>query len=287
MPVARGEIFGRARCRRRRGRSRPSAAQRQAAWEKAELRATAATDSSAASAAAAKWTPAKYVEYGTASNASFELLDDNSLLADGRGSFNDTYRVVAKTAAEAGRRGAPARADRTIRCRRSGPGLASNGNFVLTDFEVSAGGEDQPIRARLRRSRAAGLSRSRPRSTTTRRPAGRSTSAKGSTAKMNADHEAVFVFAKPVQAASSRSKFKLHHELNENYLIGRFALDFSETRAGRVRRSSDERCSPRCSIAPEKRSAAQKKLVAEAFAQGGPEAEEGRREQMPRPRWSS
>ena len=49
---------------------------------------------------------------------------------------------------------------------------------------------------------------------------------------MNADHEIVFVFAKPVEAEDGTIEFKLHHDLNENYLIGRFALEFAEDRAG-------------------------------------------------------
>ena len=43
------------------------------------------------------WSPVQYLEYETLSNGGFQLLPDNSLLGDGRASFNDTYRVLAQT----------------------------------------------------------------------------------------------------------------------------------------------------------------------------------------------
>ena len=62
----------------------------------------------------------------------------------------------------------------TIRCRIAGPGLAGNGNFVLTQFEASAGGVSLPIARGVCRSRAAGLSRGRGDRRRSRRPGGRS-----------------------------------------------------------------------------------------------------------------
>ena len=65
-------------------------------WEKTE-RARLTREGAQANATPVEWRRAGYLEYTTESNASFRLLEDNSLLSDGRGAFNDTYRVVATT----------------------------------------------------------------------------------------------------------------------------------------------------------------------------------------------
>ena len=237
-------------------------AQRQAAWEKTEL-ARLTSEAEAATAAPVKWTQAGYLEYGTKSNASFRLLEDNSLLSDGRGTFNDTYRVVATTWVK---RAAAVRlrvlTDESL--PNNGPGLASNGNFVLTDFEVLADGKDQPFaRAMADHEQpdypVSAAIDNNPKS------GWAINVAKGSKAQMNANHEAVFVFAKPLEAETV--EVRLHHDLNENYLIGRFALDFAETAPP----------DPKASVLlaalraePDKRSDAKKKLVEQAFAQTEP-----------------
>ncbi|MEA3208771.1 MAG: hypothetical protein QOE70_1828 [Chthoniobacter sp.] len=258
VTVTRGEMFGKQPAAKV-VVADPERAQRQAAWEKAELAKLSVT--ATASLAPVKWTPAHYVEYDTASNASFRLLDDNSLLSDGRGSFNDTYRVLASTALK---RVAAVRlralTDDSL--PHHGPGLAKNGNFVLTDFEVSAGGEDQPIATAVADHEQPDYPVSAaiddlPKS-------GWAVNiAKGSTAKMNANHEAVFVFARPVQAETL--EVRLHHDLNENYLIGRFALDFAET-APTDRPGAGDDLLAALRSAPEQRDAAQKKAVEQAFA---------------------
>src|SRR5262245_9827273 len=93
IPVTRGEIFGRPVAP-----PQPSAPtpEQLSAWEKQELARLEKLDAEQ-DAAAAQWKPVRYAEYGTESNAGFDLLEDNSLLSDGRGSDNDTYRVVIKT----------------------------------------------------------------------------------------------------------------------------------------------------------------------------------------------
>jgi len=88
--------------------------------------------------------------------------------------------------------------------------------------------------------------------------------AKGAkTTRMNADHEAVFVLAKPVQARTL--EVKLHHDLNQNYLVGRFALDFSESMPTAAQAPGNDLLAA-LRIAPGKRSRAQKKTVESTFA---------------------
>ncbi|MGV3664161.1 MAG: PSD1 and planctomycete cytochrome C domain-containing protein [Prosthecobacter sp.] len=234
---------------------------RQAVWEKAELARLSREAAPPPDTAAVKWTPAHYVEYDTASNASFRLLDDNSLLSDGRGSFNDTYRVSASTTLKQ----VAAVRLRTLTddsLPNHGPGMARNGNFVLTDFELIADGQDvafaqayadhaqpeYPVSAAIDDDPKTGWAIN---------------TAKGARTRMNADHEAVFVLAKPVQARTL--EVKLHHDLNQNYLIGRFALEFSES-SPKVAQAPGNDLLAALRITPAKRSRGQKKIVETAFA---------------------
>ena len=108
------------------------------------------------------------------------------------------------------------------------PALAGNGNFVLTRFEVSAAGAAQTIVRAIADLEQPGY------------PASSAiddlpktgwaiNGGKGAAAKMNSNHEIVFTLAKPIIPTGQPIEIKLHHELNQNYLIGRFALDFSAT----------------------------------------------------------
>ena len=98
IPVNRGEVFGgpAAAPALPPKPQRSEIARLQADWEKREI-AKYAAPASATPNAPVQWQPADYTEYDTASGAGFQLLNDRSLLADGRGAFNDTYRIVAKT----------------------------------------------------------------------------------------------------------------------------------------------------------------------------------------------
>jgi hypothetical protein len=150
--------------------------------------------------------------------------------------------------------------------------MAKNGNFVLTEFEVSVGGEDQPIAKAFADHEQPDYPVSA--AIDDRPKTGWAINAKkGTTGKMNANHEAVFVFAKPVQAETL--EIKLHHDLNQNYLIGRFALDFTDAVPG----DSQDKPSALLTalrVAPGKRSATQRKLVERAFAQAEPKKRKDR-----------
>ncbi len=238
-------------------------AARRAAWEKLE-RARLERLLAQAERPPVAWSPAKYLEYDTKSNAGFQLQDDNSLLSDGKGADNDTYRIVCKT--ELSQVAA-------IRLRtlthpslpKNGPGLAGNGNFVLTGVTVAAGGKEQPISAAIADHEqpnyaVAGAIDDDPKT-------GWAVNVgPSSAATMNADHEAVFILKGPlVPAADQPLEIKLHHELNENYLIGRFAIDFAAT-APSQHTPADEVLLAALKAASQKRTAEQKKVVDEAYA---------------------
>ena len=260
IPVARGEVFGQPLSPPQPTGPSP---EQLAAWEKQELAQLEKLDQEQ-DAAAALWSPAQYVEYGTESNAGFELLSDNSLLSDGRGSDNDTYRVLLKT---------DLKQLAAVRLRalthpslpRSGPGRAGNGNFVLTDFAVSIAGKELVFHSAFADHE---------------QPSFPATAAidddpksgwainigYGQTAKLNADHEAVFVLEKPLPLAAGQTlEVKLAHNSNADYLIGRFALDVTEQTPTKPV-AVDESLLTVLRLPAEKRSSQQKKVVTEAFA---------------------
>ena len=238
-------------------------AARQKAWEKLELARLQKLVAPGEKTPVA-WSPAKYVEYDTKSNAGFQLQEDNSLLADGKGADNDTYRVLCKSAL-------PQIA--AIRLRtlthpslpKNGPGMAGNGNFVLTDVTVTSGGKEQPIASAVADHEqpnfaVAGAFDDDPKTgwAINIGPASKS--------KMNANHEAVFVLKEPlVLTAEQTLEIKLFHEVNENYLIGRFAIDFAAA-APAQHSEADESLLAALKAAPEKRSAKQKEAAQDAYA---------------------
>ncbi len=264
IEVARGEIFGTAppaEIQRQRKATEPAPGQ--AEWEQREL-----AQLQSAPAVAAQWKSAEYVEYDTASGAGFRLLPDQSLLADGRAAFNDTYRVVAKTELQQ---------VAAIRLRvltheslpHNGPGMANNGNFVLTNFEIGHGGHDVSVTQAFADHEQPGY------------PAAAAIDdqpktgwainvGKDSKARMNADHEIVFVFEKPVPVENGSFEVRLHHDLNQNYLIGRFALDFTDSPPTPPRTTQDA-FALALKTPAEQRSPEQARLVRDAFERTQPQ----------------
>jgi mono/diheme cytochrome c family protein len=112
-----------------------------------------------------------------------------------------------------------------------GPGKASNGNFVLTEIQVIANKNKQPFSQ-------AWADHSQP-----KYPVAHAIDADPKTGwaintdaaqvqakpelKMNAPHSAVFALANSIAPADTPVEVFLMHEINKDYLIGRFALDKS------------------------------------------------------------
>ena len=175
------------------------------------------------------WQPAELVEYKTLGMGSFLRQPDGSLLTDFKAQPNDTYQINIRPSGEK---------MTAIRLRvlpheslpRTGPGMASNGNFVLTDAELKVGDK-------VTRFTAAGADHSQPEydvlnviddKPTTGWAINVSDAQKKAKPELsiNAPHEAVFVLAEPL--AKIEAALFLKHDVNTGYLIGRFALDVSD-----------------------------------------------------------
>lgn len=175
------------------------------------------------------WMPAELLNYITLGMGDFLRQPDGSLLSDLKAQPNDTYQVNIKS---------PGERITAIRLRvlpheslpMNGPGLASNGNFVLTDAQVKVGDK-------VTRFVAAAADHSQPEydvlnviddQPTTGWALNVSDEQKKTHPElaMNAPHEAVFVLAAPV--AKVEAVLFLKHDVNQGYLIGRFAIDVSD-----------------------------------------------------------
>ncbi|RLS69419.1 MAG: DUF1553 domain-containing protein [Planctomycetota bacterium] len=112
-----------------------------------------------------------------------------------------------------------------------GPGTASNGNFVLSEFQLFSG----TVRQNFSQAWA---DHSQPKFSVAGAIDGDpktgwaintdATQAKANPdLKMNAPHWAVFALAKPIEPSGTPIDVLLMHEINQGYIVGRFALDIS------------------------------------------------------------
>ena len=174
------------------------------------------------------WKDARYLSAKTSSGQNLRKGSGNSLLVNlKKQDANDAFQVISKTNLKtiAAVRLRPL-TDKSL--PKNGPGTAGNGNFVLTDVKVLIDGVEQkishafadheqpgyPIAHALDQNKGSGWAIN---------------VGSGSRGKMNTDHEAVFILAKPAVAANKKIEVRMRHDRNENYLIGKFALDFSST----------------------------------------------------------
>lgn len=224
--VRRGEMFGNAVPvpEAPSAPSREQLDQWRAAWEQSTLARLAPSGTDVPRETL--WTPLRWGRAVTASGAgTLGIASDQSILYDRRGGENEKYILQGTT--ELARIAA-------LRLRvlthddlpKSGPGTASNGNFVLSELTVRQGNSlvplaratadheqpDYPIAAAIDKNPQTGWAIN---------------IAPGSTARMNANHDATIVFAKPIPGADGLA-IELSHDVNKNYLVGRFAIDVTE-----------------------------------------------------------
>jgi len=216
----------------------------------------------------ADWSRVRPAHFTAEGGAPLRRLEDDSLLA-GKGAPMETYRV---------RLPASRKPIAAVRLRliphpslpKNGPGRAGNGNIVLTRVEFRRGGKPgkpdsgSPVTvARAEHDHAQpGFSAAH---TIDDDPdtgwainVGRG-AAPG--VKMNAEHEARYVFAEPVPAGEP-VEVVLRHEKNPQYNIGRFALETSPTAPRPV---TEEKHLEILSIAPKDRTKEQQKRVVAEF----------------------
>ena len=196
-------------------------AARQSLWEKSVM-AEAKSKGSGAT-----WIRAKPASFSADGDAPLRLLEDDSILA-GPGAPMETYRVQL-----------PASKSQIAAMRlrlipheslpRKGPGLAGNGNIVLTRVEFLVNGNPVFVKRADHDHAQPGFSGA---FTIDGDPAtgwainvGKGTRAG---VKMNAEHEVRYTFAEPIPPGSV-VEVVLRHEKNNHYNIGRFAWDSSAT----------------------------------------------------------
>ena len=241
-----------------------SKATRQAKWEKKLLAEDVATQKG--NGPGADWKLAKPIEFSAAGGAPLKRLDDDSILA-GAGAARETYTVKIS----------PSKSGDSIAAVRlrlipdpslpkNGPGRAGNGNIVLTRVEFSRGGKAIPV-ARAQEDHAQpGFSAA---FTIDGDPAtGWAINVgKGSKpgAKMNAPHEAHYIFSKPIAPGDEPIRIVLRHEVNDHYNIGRFAFDTSTT-APLPSQADVDRVLMTLKIEAKKRDATAKKFLETEFA---------------------
>ncbi len=224
MEVVRGEMFGQPVHVQRElpGPSSKQIADWRTAWEQT-TRERLEKLQPESGARSQEWRPLTIVQASSSGKATFRQLEDGSLLATSPPAPFDRYEIEVTT-------DLPEIV--AIRLRvlpdpslpKNGPGRAGNGNFVLTRFELSSNGQaiplaiaaadhEQPkfpIRDVLDDDAKSGWAIN---------------VGPGSTAKMNAPHEAVFVLAEPRPATGQHFEVQMHHEVHANYLVGRFLLE--------------------------------------------------------------
>tara|TARA_R110002096_G_scaffold292391_4_gene486933 strand:- start:4720 stop:7716 length:2997 start_codon:yes stop_codon:yes gene_type:complete len=193
--------------------------QRQAAWEKS-LKPEKGD-------APTHWTRRLPSTVKAAGGAPLQVMADASVLA-GKGAANEAYHVDLEPSPEAV---AAVRLQVLTEPRlpKNGPGLAGNGNFVLTEVELWNGDERVPV-ARVQADHsqpgydAAGVIDQNP-NTGWAINVGRGSSPG---AKMNANHEVHLILAHPLPPGTAL-RTVLRHEKNPHYNVGRFAIDVSST----------------------------------------------------------
>ncbi|MCA9079410.1 MAG: PSD1 domain-containing protein [Planctomycetaceae bacterium] len=196
-----------------------------------------------------QWQTPQPERFVTESNVPLKLLEDGSLLVGSGVTANEAYEI--DLAASATDSQVPATIT-AIRLRvltdpslpKQGPGRAGNGNFVLTGLHVRLGEDSIPLAQAWSDHAQPGYPVAAAIDGNARTGWAINVDGQQSKAghKMNAPHEAIFVLAKPVKLNGQPLSVTLRHDLNENYLIGRFAFDVSSASpAPRSESSTSER----------------------------------------------
>jgi hypothetical protein len=165
-----------------------------------------------------KWVPMDIDRFDSAGGRTLKKLDDGSILAPREGAAKDSYECLVS-----------AKVERIAAIRlivlpheslpNGGAGTASNGNFVLSEFEVNVDGKPAPLAHALADHQKKDY------------PVIAAIDGKPDTGwalEMNAGgqgtHEAWFIFADPAPMTTGKITVKLRHEVNNHYQIGRFNL---------------------------------------------------------------
>ncbi|MDP6506537.1 MAG: DUF1553 domain-containing protein, partial [Planctomycetota bacterium] len=240
-----------------------SLAGKKSAWEEsmiAQLKSTRPLE----------WSALKEAQYVSPRGATMSTQEDGSIFVTGKIPDKDNYSINFKT-------DLPTISAVRLevlpdkRLPKNGPGLAGNGNFVLTGFEIKVAGKPVdmasvtadhsqpgfPIANSIDGSAKTGWAIN----------VGRG-SKKG--AKMNTRHVGTYFLAAPVEATGRKISILMKHEMNNRYLIGRFRITITDASVDTLRLPVSEKFRAAILTDGGKRTAEQNKLVQEEFMKREP-----------------
>ncbi|MDF1812354.1 MAG: PSD1 and planctomycete cytochrome C domain-containing protein [Verrucomicrobiales bacterium] len=221
LDVARGEVFGKP-VKAEKSLSDKERETLKANWIAAERERLKAVVG--ANAPAPVWISANATSVKTDSGKALQKLPGSTWLLPADRGPNDTIIVTTRSSLPE-IRGIRLRVLPHESLPKNGPGTAGNGNFVLTRFEASVDGKqvgfsnatadhEQNGYAVINTINGSGKD-------------GWAINSGKSGLPMNTAHEAIFTLNQPIESAGKEIEIRLHHDLNKNYLIGHFAIDFT------------------------------------------------------------
>ena len=211
------------------------------------------------------WRQLDPAEFSTRGKADIRKLEDKSLLVGPRHPQHDVYSVKAVSGLKLV---TAVRLDVLTHesLPKNGPGLAGNGNFVMTGFELKAGGKS----VKLVRAVA---DHTQPNFDPMKLLDGDKTTGwainvgKGSKKKMNEPHWAWFIPEEPIQVNGETLEFIIRHESarNRNYMVGRFAVSVTDAPAELLTSGDPKALLAALKTPVEKRSKKQKELLRDEY----------------------
>ncbi len=149
---------------------------------------------------------------------------------------------------------------------KKGPGLAGTGNFVMTGFELKAGGKS----VKLARAVA---DHTQPRFDPMKLLDGDKTTGwainvgRGSKKKMNENHWAWFIPEEPIRLSGGTLEFVIRHESarNRDYMVGRFAVSATDAPAELLTSGDPKALLAALKTPVEKRNQKQKELLSDEY----------------------
>lgn len=179
------------------------------------------------------WTQPEVSGVGASGSSILKITPEGSLLTKTHPAANDTLTVKLSVPPVDGKQqtitGIRLRTLTDPSLPANGPGTAGNGNFVLSDIALRSGSvehrftrawadhsqEKFPVADAIDGSNSTGW-------------AINVTGAQVAQGiRMNAPHEAIFAFDQPITATDGLVTVALRHDINQNYLVGHFAVDVS------------------------------------------------------------
>jgi Protein of unknown function (DUF1549)/Protein of unknown function (DUF1553)/Planctomycete cytochrome C len=201
-------------------------------------------------------------EKATAEQANLTVLEDQSVLAT-QGILREIYVLESGALPDNATIGSfQLRVIPHESLPKNGPGLAGNGNFVLTAVEFYLDDELLPLSSAF-------STHAQPNYPVANLIDGNPGTgwainvAAGSTTVMNSEHTAWLNLGRVVAAGGKKLRIVLKHELNNDYNLGRFQLAWSSQVA---ESASDPKLLEAIRIAPQERSKEQREYVETAFA---------------------